>query len=148
MYKNLHLKKYDNTKFFCCPSPFKTLAPQSPPPSLKSWSHYWAVSCDDGLIRYQSLTRLQFAKKRIIIQLRVIGGSWKDWRAVTYSGVKNYSTPPAFFPLTSIVNKSRKIECCINSMLPINQNMIVSQGLELMLSIFKRTTMSGQYPLI
>ena len=34
-----------------------------------------------------------------------------------------YLTPDVF-PLTSIVNKSCKIECCVNSMFPINQNMI------------------------
>ena len=43
--------------------------------------------------------------------------------------------PPDVFPLNSIVNKSCKIECCVNSMFPINQNMIVSRGLELILSI-------------
>ena len=56
--------------------------------------------------------------------------------------------PPDVFPMTSIVNKSCNIECCVNSMFPINQNMIVSQGLELILSMFRRTTMSGQHPLI
>ena len=55
---------------------------------------------------------------------------------------------PLAFPITSIVNKSCNIDCCVNSMLPINQNMIVSQGLELILSMFRRTTMSGKHPLI
>ena len=32
--------------------------------------------------------------------------------------------PPDVFPLTSIANKSCKIECCVKSMLPINQNMM------------------------
>ena len=37
---------------------------------------------------------------------------------------------------------------CGNKMHPIIQNMTVSQGLELILSMFRRTTMSGQHPLI
>ena len=65
----------------------------------------------------------------------------------TYSCAQNHSTPLTFFLLTSIVNKSCKIECCVNSMLPINHNMIFSQGLELILSMFRRTTMSSK-PLI
>ena len=36
--------------------------------------------------------------------------------------------PPDVFPLTSMVNKSRNIECCVNNMLQIIQNMMVSQG--------------------
>ena len=55
--------------------------------------------------------------------------------------------PPDVFPLTPIVNKSCKIECCVNKMLKIIQNMMVSQGLELELSMFIRTTISGQHPL-
>ena len=55
--------------------------------------------------------------------------------------------PPDIFPLISIVNKSCNIEHCVKSMLPIFQNKIVSQGLERILSIFRRTTMSGQHPL-
>ena len=49
--------------------------------------------------------------------------------------------------MTSIVNKSGKIECCVNIMFQIIQNMMVSQGLELELSMFRRTTISGQHPL-
>ena len=56
--------------------------------------------------------------------------------------------PPLLFPMTSTVNESCNIECCVNSMLPINQNMIVSQGLEHILSVFKRTSISDQHPLI
>ena len=55
--------------------------------------------------------------------------------------------PPDIFPLTSIVNKSCNIERCVKSMRPIFQNKIVSQGLERILSIYRRTTMSGQPPL-
>ena len=39
--------------------------------------------------------------------------------------------PPDVFPLTSIVNKSRKIEYCDNKMLQVIQNVIVSQVVEL-----------------
>ena len=56
--------------------------------------------------------------------------------------------PPDVFPLISIVNKSCNIERCVNSMLPIIQNLIVSQGLELILSMCRRTTMSDQRTLI
>ena len=56
--------------------------------------------------------------------------------------------PPDIFPLISIVNKSSNIECCVNTILPIIQNLIVSQGLELILSMCRRTTMSGEHPLI
>ena len=55
--------------------------------------------------------------------------------------------PPDIFPLISIVNRSCNIERCVKSMRPIFQNKIVSQGLERILSIFRRTTMSGQPPL-
>ena len=54
--------------------------------------------------------------------------------------------PP--FPYDFYKNKLCNIVCCVNSMLPINQNMIVSQGLELILSVFRSTTMSGQHQLI
>ena len=67
--------------------------------------------------------------------------------AVNYSCAQNYSTPLAF-PYDFYRDKSRNIDCCVNSMLPINQNMIVSQGLELILSMFRRNTMSGQHPFI
>ena len=49
--------------------------------------------------------------------------------------------PPDIFPLTSIVNKSCNIEPCVKTILPIIQNLIVSQGLELILSMCRRTTM-------
>ena len=51
--------------------------------------------------------------------------------------------PPDVFPFTPIVNKSRNIECCVNNMLQIIQNMMFSQSLELELSMFGRTTISG-----
>ena len=50
-----------------------------------------------------------------------------------------YSTPDVF-PLTPVVNRSCNIECCVNRMLQILQNMMVTQGLALepsMLSIKK-----------
>ena len=56
--------------------------------------------------------------------------------------------PPLAFSYDFYRNKSCNIDCYVNSMLPTNQNMIVSQGLELILSMFRRTTMSGQHPLI
>ena len=64
-----------------------------------------------------------------------------------YSCAQNCSTP-LDFPYDFYRKKSCNIGCCVNSMLPINKNMIVSQGLELILSMFRRTTMSGQHPLI
>ena len=45
------------------------------------------------------------------------------------------------------VNKSCKIECCDNKMCQIVHNMILSQGLELKVSLLRRTTISGQHPL-
>ena len=56
--------------------------------------------------------------------------------------------PPDVFTLPPIVNKSCNIECCVDNMLQIIQNMMVSQVLELELSIFRRTTISGQHPLV
>ena len=50
--------------------------------------------------------------------------------------------PPYGFPMISIVNKSCNIESCVNNMLHIIQNMMVSQCSELELS-----TLSGQPPL-
>ena len=57
--------------------------------------------------------------------------------------------PPEFFPLTSIVNKLCNIEGCVNNTLQIIQNMMFSQGLELELSMFRRTAthISSQLPL-
>ena len=57
----------------------------------------------------------------------------------TYSCAQNYSTPLAF-PYDSIVNKSCNIECCAYKMLQIIQNIMLSQGLEFELSVFRRTT--------
>ena len=45
------------------------------------------------------------------------------------------------------VNKSWKIECCGNKTHQIIQNMILSQCLELKLSILWKTTISGGHPL-
>ena len=56
--------------------------------------------------------------------------------------------PPDVFLLTPIVNKSCNIECCVNKMLQIIKNMMFCQGLELELSMFRRTTISGQHVLI
>ena len=51
--------------------------------------------------------------------------------------------PLDVFPLTSIVNKSCNIECCVNNMLKIIQTMMVSEGLELELSMFIRPASLG-----
>ena len=56
--------------------------------------------------------------------------------------------PPDVFLSTPVVNKSCNIDCCVNNMLQIIQNMMVSEGLGLELSVFRRTTVSGQHPLI
>ena len=56
--------------------------------------------------------------------------------------------PPDVFPLIPVVNKSCNIECCVNNMLQIFQNMMVSQCSELEPSMFRGTTLSGQHPLI
>ena len=55
--------------------------------------------------------------------------------------------PPDVFPLIPIVNKSSNIKRCVNNMLQIIQNMF-SQGLEVELSMFRRTTVSGQHPCV
>ena len=47
---------------------------------------------------------------------------------------KSFRTPRDF-PLNPIVNKSYKIECCGNKMHKIVQNMILTRGLELKLSL-------------
>ena len=44
--------------------------------------------------------------------------------------------PPDVFPLIPTVNKSCNIESCVNNMLQIIQNMMVSQCSELELSMF------------
>ena len=56
--------------------------------------------------------------------------------------------PSVVSPLTPVVNKFCNIECCFNNVLQIIQNMMFSQGLELELSKFRRTTISGQHPLV
>ena len=56
--------------------------------------------------------------------------------------------PPDVFPLIPIVNKSCNIERCVNNMLQIIRNMMVSQWSELELSMFGGTTLSSQHPLI
>ena len=56
--------------------------------------------------------------------------------------------PLCGFPVISMVNKSCNIECCVNIMFRINKKMIVSRGLELILNVFRRTTISDQHPLI
>ena len=56
--------------------------------------------------------------------------------------------PQLFEQLESFhVNKSCKIECCGNKMHQIVQNMILTWGLELKLSLLWRTTISGQHSL-
>ena len=67
--------------------------------------------------------------------------SSKSW-STRYSWDQMYST------LTPIVNKSCNTECCVNNMLQIIQNMMVSQCSELEPSMFRGTTLSGQHPLI
>ena len=55
--------------------------------------------------------------------------------------------PPDVFQLIPIVNKLCNIECCVNKMLQIIQNMMFSQGLELEVGMFRKTAISGQNPL-
>ena len=78
---------------------------------------------------------------RVVIHLRV----WES-KSVVQLEAEVFNSPD-IFPLIPTVNKPCNIERCVNSMLPIFQNKIVSQGLERILSIFRRTTMSGQHPL-
>ena len=59
---------------------------------------------------------------------------------------KSFRTPRVC-PLNPIVNKSCKIECCGNKMQQIVQNMILTCGIELKLSLFQRTIISSQHPL-
>ena len=73
--------------------------------------------------------------------------SRRNNNAATTVGIRCIQ-PPDVFPLTSIVNKSCNIECCVNKMFQIIQNMMVSKDLELELSMFRGTTLSGQHPLI
>ena len=56
--------------------------------------------------------------------------------------------PPDVLPLIPIVNKTCNIERCVNNMLQIIQNMMVSQCSKLELSMFRGATLSGQHPLI
>ena len=64
-----------------------------------------------------------------------------------YSWTQKYSTPD-ILPLIPIVSKSCNIERCVDNILQIIQNMKVSKCSELELSMFRGTTLSGQYPLI
>ena len=66
---------------------------------------------------------------------------------VSTVGIKCIQLPDVF-PLTPIVNKSCKIEYCFNKILQIFQDTVFSQSLELELSMFRRTTISGQHPLV
>ena len=56
--------------------------------------------------------------------------------------------PRDVFSLTATVNKLCHIEYCVNNMLQTIQIMMVSQGVEFELRMFRRTTISGQHPLI
>ena len=71
--------------------------------------------------------------------------NYSQFRVQLASDVFN---PLDVFPLTPIVNKSFNIECSVNKMLQIIQNLMVSQGLVLELSVFRRTTKSGQHLLV
>ena len=55
---------------------------------------------------------------------------------------------PDVLPLTPVVNKSCNIERFVNNMVQIIQNMMVSQGLELKICMFRRTTTTSQHPLV
>ena len=46
--------------------------------------------------------------------------------------------------MTSVeTSRVGNIDRCVNNMLPINQNMIISQGLELILSVFRNIMGAG-----
>ena len=84
--------------------------------------HYWCNAVPHGFLK----------KAKIMIN-------------VLYRGGQMFSDPLSFriecYPLA---NKSCKIECCGYKMHQIIQNMILSWGSELILSLLWRTTISGQ----
>ena len=53
--------------------------------------------------------------------------------------------PHDIFPLIPIVNNLCNIECCVYNILQIFQNKMVSHGLELELSMFRKTAISSQH---
>ena len=77
----------------------------------------------------------------------ILGGGRCPWVSQIQLEAEVFN-PPDIFPLIPIVNKLCNIERCVNNMLQIIQNMMVSQGSELELSMFRWTTLSGQHPLI
>ena len=79
---------------------------------------------------------------RVVIHLRV----WES-KSVVQLEAEVFNSPD-IFPLIDIVNKSCNIEHCVNNVLQIIQNKMVSEGLELELSMFRRTTVSGLHPLV
>ena len=71
------------------------------------------------------------------------------WYTAWYNKGDSIQRVPQLFerPEFFHVNKSCKIECCGNKTHQIIQNMILSWGLELKLSLLWRTTISGQHSL-
>ena len=73
---------------------------------------------------------LNNSDKKVIIMflssaVKKYEGSFKHTHTVGSRSIQ----PLDVFPLIPIVNKSCNIECCVNNMLQIIQNMMVSQGL-------------------
>ena len=112
--------------------------------------------CTNKANSHWGSTAIWFVLSNMLVSQRLLSYDYvliptKMWwicRHLPYTVVLKIIQPHLLFPVTSIVNKSCNIECCVYSILPINQNMVVSQGLELILNMFRRTTMSGQHPLI
>ena len=63
-----------------------------------------------------------------------------------YCGGQSFRTPRVL-TLNPIVNKSCKTKRCGKRMHQIIQDMILSEGLELQLSLLRRTTISGPHTL-
>ena len=59
----------------------------------------------------------------------------------------NSSSTTGVFPLNLTVHNSWKVRCCGDKMLQVIQNMILSRGLQLKLSLLWRTTISDQHSL-
>ena len=70
-----------------------------------------------------------------------INGARHSWNLAIQWVPQLFECPELFH-----VNKSFKILCCGNRMHQVVQNMILSQGLQLKLSIWWRTTISGHHP--
>ena len=114
------------------------------------WGETWSTKkrCSEVPFFLECMVRKLYMRD---LQNKMCNMSYDMWRIFEYAWQLQFEAeeynPLDVFPLIPMANKSCNIDRCVNNMLQIIQNMMVSQCSELELSVCRGITLSGQHPL-